>query len=121
MVDNSEWTHIEVFTASYLAAALCGLSSYLWSNEPFTARGVFKSFFYSGCAGCTLSMLLFDTLGGKEKWWRVVGTSAATGMGYITGKDIVSAIPRVISVLTTTTTPPKQNDPDKTADKNNQS
>jgi hypothetical protein len=61
-------------------------------------------------------MLFFDWLGGREKWYRIVGLSGAIGLGYIKTRTIIEAIPRLINVLAATQDTKPNNSDDDTND-----
>lgn len=90
------WTPLQVFLASYIAAAIGGVGALLSSDKPITLRTLGKALVYYGVAGCGFAMTGFEYIGGKEKPWRVIGSAALLGIGAIKMPDVAAIARRVL-------------------------
>lgn len=91
------WTPLQVFMASYVAAAVGGVGALLASDRPITLRSLGKAIVYYGVAGCGFAMTGFEYFGGKERPWRIIGLAALLGVGAIKVSDVTAVVRRMLS------------------------
>ncbi|BBO31054.1 hypothetical protein [Lacipirellula parvula] len=91
------WTPLQIFMASYAAAAIGGVGALLASDRPITLRSLGKALVYYGVAGCGFAMTGFEYIGGKEKPWRIIGFAALLGVGAIKVSDVAAVARRMLS------------------------
>lgn len=100
------WTHLEIFFACFVTAALSSLVTYSYStvNSPdqkFEWRKACTYPFYFGAAGIVTCMLGFDYFGGKAKWYQVVGIAGSIGLGVLKVDWLMERLVNVIEAVKT--------------------
>jgi hypothetical protein len=90
-------SHVEIFMTCYVAAATSAMALYSFSTvysetQVFSFKKAIAYSFYFGVLGLLTSMLGFDWLGGKPKWYRVVGVSGGVGIGVLKAEKLIELL-----------------------------
>lgn len=99
-----QWTPDQLFIVTYIAAALSGVAVLLNSEKHITFRRLVGAMLLYGAAGCALSMVGYEYLGGNKYPWRVVGCGMLVGIRAIKWADIREIAMRLFSI------PPPKNE-----------
>lgn len=90
------WTPLQLFYATFAAAALSGISELLHSTREVNARSLLTAILYSGCVGCSLGILVYEYAGGKTRPALVVCCGFLVGVRAVKLADIKRMVQKLI-------------------------